>query len=54
MPFDVVELAPDPNEFVALTVNVYETPDVNPLTVIVPDPAWVSVPVILPGVDVAV
>jgi hypothetical protein len=39
MLFDIVELAPDPNEFAALTVNVYGTPDVNPLTVIVPDPA---------------
>ena len=27
---------------------------VNPVTVIVPDPAWATVPVIPPGLDVAV
>jgi hypothetical protein len=39
---------------VAVTVNVYAVPAVNPVTVIVPDPAWLSVPVIPPGEEVAV
>jgi hypothetical protein len=43
-----------PAEFVALTVNVYDVAAVKPDTVIVPEPAVASVPVILPGVDVAV
>jgi hypothetical protein len=43
-----------PAAFVAYTVNVYVVPAVNPLTLIVPEPAWLSVAVILPGLDVAV
>jgi len=33
---------------------VYEVEAVNPVTVIVPDPAWLSVPVIPLGLEVAV
>jgi hypothetical protein len=43
-----------PLELVAYTTNVYAVPAVNPVTVIVPDPACDTVPVILPGVEVAV
>jgi hypothetical protein len=43
-----------PTEFVAVTVNVYAVPIVNPDTVIVPEPACDSVPVMLPGELVAV
>jgi hypothetical protein len=39
---------------VAVTVKVYEVEAVSPETVIVPDPAWFSVPVIPPGLEVAV
>jgi hypothetical protein len=39
---------------VAFTVNVYDVPDVKPLTVIVPEPEVDNVPVIPPGDDVAV
>jgi hypothetical protein len=43
-----------PTELVAVTVNVYDVPDVKPLTVIVPEPDVDNVPVIPPGEDVAV
>jgi hypothetical protein len=43
-----------PAEFVAVTVNVYEVTAVNPVTVIVPEPAWLNVPVPPAGEDVAV
>ena len=43
-----------PIALVAVTVNVYEVPPVKPPTVTVPEPAWLSVPVMLPGVLVAV
>ena len=43
-----------PTALVAVTVNVYAVPRVNPGTLIVPDPACDNVPVILPGVLVAV
>jgi hypothetical protein len=46
--------APVPTEFVAATVKVYAVPEVNPVTVIVPDPALTSVPVRPPGLEVAV
>jgi hypothetical protein len=36
---DAADADPVPTEFVAVTVNVYGVPAVNPLTVIVPDPA---------------
>jgi hypothetical protein len=45
---------PAPRALVAYTLNVYPIPAVNPLTVIVPDPAWLSVPVIPPGLLTAV
>jgi hypothetical protein len=47
-------LALVPTEFVAVMVNVYGVPVVNPDTVIVPEPAWFNVPVKLPGKLVAV
>jgi hypothetical protein len=43
-----------PIELVAVTVKVYEVLSAKPDTVIVPDPAWLSVPVIPLGLDVAV
>jgi hypothetical protein len=43
-----------PSVFVAVTVNVYEVPDVSPLTVMVPEPACSTMPVIPSGFDVAV
>jgi hypothetical protein len=45
---------PVPTAFVAVTVNVYEVPEVNPDTVMVPEPAWLNVPVTPPGDEVAV
>jgi hypothetical protein len=51
----LAELAvPEPLILVAFTVNVYVVPAVNPLTVIIPEPAPLSVPVIFPGELVAV
>ena len=38
----------------AVTVNVYVVSGLNPVIVIVPEPAWVKVAVIPPGDDVAV
>jgi len=46
--------APVPMAFVAATVKVYEVPDVNPETEMVPEPAVLNVPVMPPGDDVAV
>ena len=43
-----------PAAFVAVTVNLYAVPDVSPLTMMVPEPACDSVPVVPPGIDVAV
>jgi hypothetical protein len=43
-----------PIALVAVTVNVYVVPVVNPFTVIVPEPACDIVPVMFPGDDVAV
>jgi hypothetical protein len=43
-----------PFAFVAVTVNVYTVPAVNPETVIVPEPDVLKVPVMPPGLDVAV
>ena len=43
-----------PTLLVALTVNVYAVPAVKPVTVIVPEPAWLNVPVIPSGLLVAV
>jgi hypothetical protein len=40
-----------PKSFVALTVNVYATPGVSPLTTIGDE---VEVPVMLPGLEVAI
>ena len=51
---DVVDAAEVPFAFVAVTVNAYEVPAVSPVTVIVPDPAWDTVPVIAPVFEVAV
>jgi hypothetical protein len=39
---------------VAVTVNVYAVPVVKPVTAIVPEPAWLNVPVPPAGIDVAV
>jgi hypothetical protein len=39
---------------VAVTLKVYEVTGDNPETVMVPDVAWLNVPVIFPGVEVAV
>jgi hypothetical protein len=43
-----------PRALVAVTVNVYAVPSVKPVTVIVPEPACETVPVMPPGEDVAV
>ena len=43
-----------PAAFVAVTVNVYGVPAVSPVTVIVPEPAWDTVPVKEPVSEVAV
>jgi len=43
-----------PYPFVAYTVKVYAVPSVNPVTLIVPESAVLTVTVIFPGVDVAV
>jgi len=43
-----------PAAFVAVTVNVYGVPAVSPVTVIVPEPAWDTVPVKEPLSEVAV
>jgi hypothetical protein len=48
--FDAALVGPVPAPLVALTVNVYAVPIVNPETVIGDAP----VPVMLPGLDVAV
>jgi hypothetical protein len=48
------EAAPVPIALVAVTVNVYAVLVVKPETVMVPEPACESVPVIPPGLDVAV
>jgi hypothetical protein len=50
-PFDAEEAAPVPTLLVAVTVNVYVVPLVNPVTVIGLDE---PVPVIPPGLDVTV
>jgi len=52
--FDAALAALVPIAFVAVTVNVYDVPPDKPLTVIVPEPAWLKVPVKLPGEEVAV
>jgi len=43
-----------PFVFVAVTVNVYGVFAVSPMTVIVPEPAWDTVPVLAPVFEVAV
>jgi hypothetical protein len=43
-----------PTLLVAYTLKVYAVPAVKPVTAIVPEPACDKVPVILPGVDIAV
>ena len=43
-----------PAELVAVTVNVYGVPLVNPGTIIEPLPAWLTKPVNPPGEEVAV
>ena len=43
-----------PAAFVAVTVNVYGVPAVSSVTVIVPEPAWDTVPVPPAGLEVAV
>jgi hypothetical protein len=51
--FDAADGDELPAEFVATTVKVYVVPAVKPVTVIVPDVAWLSDPVMLPGEEVA-
>jgi uncharacterized protein (DUF983 family) len=51
---DHCEAVDVPTAFVAVTLNRYVVPVESPLTVILPDPAWVRVPVIPPGSEVAV
>jgi hypothetical protein len=52
--FDAALAGPVPIILVAVTVNVYEVLADKPLTVTVPEPAWLNVPVIPPGEEVAV
>ena len=53
--FDAADATDVPTEFVAVTVKVYAVPDVKPVTVIaLLHVAEVSVPVLLPGFEVAV
>jgi hypothetical protein len=52
--FEAALAGPVPITLVAVTVNVYAVPIVKPVTVIVPEPAWLNVPVSPPGDDVAV
>ena len=51
---DGADAAEVPAAFVAVTVNMYEVPTVSPVTVIVPEPAWDTVPVPPAGLEVAV
>ena len=51
---DSTDGAEVPAAFVAVTVNLYEVPSVSPVTVMVPLPAWVRVPVPPAGYEVAV
>lgn len=51
---DGADAAEVPAAFVAVTVNVYEVLAVSPVTVIVPEPAWDTVPVTEPVSEVAV
>ena len=51
---DGADAAEVPAAFVAVTVNVYGVPAVSPVTVIVPEPAWDTVPVKEPVSEVAV
>ena len=52
--FEAADAADVPTLFVAVTVNVYAVPVVNPVTVIVPEPAVDTAPVKPPGEEVAV
>jgi hypothetical protein len=54
MLFEAALAGPVPIALVAVTVNVYAVPTDKPLTVTVPEPAWLNVPVSPPGDDVAV
>ena len=54
MEFDADDAVELPTALVAMTVNVYEVVAESPDTEIVPEPACVSVPVIDPGLEVAV
>jgi hypothetical protein len=49
-----LELEEGPTLFVAVTRNVYAVDAVRPVMVIEPEPAWLTVPVKDPGVEVAV
>ena len=52
--FDVDDASESPIALWAMMVNVYAVVALSPVTEIVPEPACVSVPVIDPGLDVAV
>jgi hypothetical protein len=54
MLLDAALCAELPTAFVAYTLKVYDVTGVKPETVIVPEPACDKVPVMLPGVDIAV
>lgn len=51
---DAVAQLEAPIAFVALAVNVYVAPGVNPVNVTAPPPAWLTVIVFELGVDVIV
>ena len=51
---DGADNAEVPLAFVAVTVNVYVSPGVSPVTAMVPDPGPDTVPVFPPAVDFAV
>ena len=51
---DGADNAEVPLAFIAVTVNVYVSPGVSPVTAMVPDPAPDTVPVFPPGVAFAV
>ena len=51
---DAVEYTEAPKLFLAVTVNVYAVPGDKPPIVIVPLPAWDSVPSRFPGLEMAV
>ena len=51
---DALDAAELPIRLLAVTVKVYAVDGLRPVIEMVPEPAWVALPVIPPGVDVAV